>query len=49
MYWVVVPLQVDARVQIAFTVDSDVIMLFLDGFEVEGMSFSNVLNAKVIN
>ena len=47
--WVVVPLQVDAGVKIAFPVYSYVIVFFLDGFEVEGMLFSNVLNAKVIN
>ena len=49
VYWVVVPLQVDARVKIAFPVYSYVIVFFWDGFEVGGMSFPNLLNSKVIN
>ena len=49
MHGVVVPLQVDAVVKIALPVHCDVVVFFEDFFEVEGVSFANVLNTKVIN
>ena len=46
---VVVPLQVDAGVKIAVPVHCDVVVFFEDCFEVEVVSFTNVINTKVIN
>ena len=49
VHGVVVPLQVDAGVKIALPVHCDAVVFFKDCFEVEGVSFANVLNTKVIN
>ena len=49
VHGVVVPIHVDAGVKIALPVHRDVVVFFKDVFKVEGVSFANVLNNKVIN
>ena len=45
----VVPLKVDAGVQVSFPVLSDLIVLFQDCSEVDGVALANVFDAKIVN
>ena len=45
----VVPIKVDAGVQVSFPVFSYLVVLFQDCCEVDGMELANVLDAKIVD